>query len=132
MSKHQEEGIPEYLSAADMRDWLRQEIKDSAKAMDLRIREATDFVTAYSAGDITPEQADERQSRYYHRWGESLPGATVGEGISDEQILARIDSVSGPFETPRELSARYRNLFGGLGGVDRPSGTQGGGGRKRG
>jgi len=106
-----------------MRDWLHQEIKNSAKALELRVREATDFVTAYSAGEISPEQADERHSHYLHRWGEALPGAFVSQGTTDEQILAKIDSVKKPFVPPREISARYRSLFGGGSGSDTPGGS---------
>jgi hypothetical protein len=111
--KDEEEGIPEYLSAADMRNWLQQEIRNAAKAFDLRVREATDFVTAYSAGELTPEQADERQWRYLHRWGEALPGAMAFDHVSDRQILKRIDESRGPYVTPKDLEATYRRAFGG-------------------
>lgn len=128
MSKDEGAEIPDYLSVADMRQWLHQEIKDSAKAMELRLKEATDLVTAYSAGELTAEQADELHSRYYHRWGEALPGAMVNKGTTDEEILSRIDSLNGPFVPPRNISAQYRRLFGGTQDSARP---KGGGGRDR-
>ena len=110
--KDDDKGIPEYLSAADMRDWLSQEIRNATKALELRVRDATDFVTAYSAGELTPEQADERQWRYLHRWGEALPGAMAGDHVTDKQILDRIDASQGEYSSPRELEEHFRERFG--------------------
>ncbi len=84
-----------------MNIWAQQQIKDAAKAFELRIREATSLASAYSAGEITPEKASELQSRYYHRWGEALPGVSVTDTMTDKQILADVDKAaefaSGPF-----------------------------------
>jgi hypothetical protein len=79
------------LSVRDMQDWLRQEVRDSAKAHELRIRGATEFVTAYADGRVTTEQAMEALVRHDRRWGEALYGASAIEGKSDEAILNAID-----------------------------------------
>lgn len=53
---------------------MRQEIRDLTRAVELRVNELTELVTAYSAGEITPKEADERYMAYHRRWGEALPG----------------------------------------------------------
>ena len=63
-------------------------------------KEATDFVTAYVAGKISAEEADEKHWRYQHRWGEALP-VHVSEGISDVQVIAAIDQEAGEYSTPQ-------------------------------
>jgi hypothetical protein len=83
-----------------------------AKAFELRLKEATDLVTAYSLGDLTPEQADERSWRYQHRWGEALSGASVSDGVTDEQILSKIDQTRGKYFSVRESGEKYKALFG--------------------
>ncbi len=107
---------PDYLSAEDMRIWLGQEIKDAAKAFELRLREATEFATAYALGKLTPKEADERHSRYYHRWGEALPGISASETVTDADILAAIDRASeaaaGAYRTPHDIHATYVARFG--------------------
>jgi len=80
-----------YATPQDMRDWLHQEILDSAKAFELRVREATEFVDDYSRGRISPEQALDRHVQYGERWGEALYGATAGKTTTNEEIVAAID-----------------------------------------
>jgi len=75
-----------------MQDWLLQEIRDCAKALDLRVKEAADLVAEYAAGRLSPEQAADRLFTYQERWGDALFGATAGMHTTDEQILASIDS----------------------------------------
>lgn len=75
-----------------MHQWLMQEIRDSAKAHELRIREAVGFVTEYALGKISAEEAVERHSQYLDRWGEGLFGATAGKVTSDEEIIAAVDA----------------------------------------
>jgi hypothetical protein len=99
------------ISVRDMRNWMNQEIADAAKALEMRLKDISNLVASYSAGEVTPEQAEEMQSRYYHRWGESLFGATVGDGIPDEQILAKIDLARGPLTSPHVARERYRRLL---------------------
>jgi len=53
---------------------MRQEIKDLTRAVELRMHELTELVTAYSAGEITAKEADDRHFAYHRRWGEALPG----------------------------------------------------------
>jgi hypothetical protein len=110
-----EETGPGYLSPQDMQSWLVQEIKDAAKAFELRMREATGFVTKYALGELTAAEADEHHCRYYHRWGESLPGLSASETVTDEMLLAAMDkaaeSVSGPYVTPAKTRARYTERF---------------------
>ena len=96
MSKKDEAPQPGYLSPQDMRLWMRQELRDAAKAYALRVKDLTEFVTAYALGEITPQQADERNWQYHVRWGESLPGINATDLVTDEQILAAIDETRRP------------------------------------
>jgi hypothetical protein len=91
MSKEDGAAEPGYLSPQDMRSWMRQEIRDAAKAYELRVRDLTEFVTAYALGEITAQQADERNWQYHVRWGEALPGICATDSVTDEQILAAVD-----------------------------------------
>jgi hypothetical protein len=76
----------------DMRQWLQQEIRDLTKATELRVKDATDFVTAYALGKITPEEAEDRLSRYQSRWGDSpIPGVATEENTPNDEILRRLD-----------------------------------------
>jgi hypothetical protein len=82
------------------------------------VKELSTLATAYSAGELTPEQADEAHSRYYHRWGEALPGASAADGVSDGEIIGKIDKARPPFTTPQESAQRYLRSF------NKPSGGQ--------
>jgi hypothetical protein len=82
----------DFMSPEELKRWLEEEIRDSAKAHELRVKDATEFVTAYASGRISPEQAEEHLRRYDRRWGEALYGATVGKNSSDESILQAIDT----------------------------------------
>jgi len=101
----------DYLSPRDISSWAHQEIKNAGKAFELRVKELTDLAFTYSAGEITPEQADEKHSRYYHRWGEALLGTTCREGVTDEHLLLEIDKAAGSFTPPLEAADKYRRLF---------------------
>lgn len=79
-------------SPKDMRNWLHDEVWRVTKAAELQIKDATDFVTAYEAGDLTPEEADQRWGSYLRRWSESpLEAINPNEGLTDEEILHAID-----------------------------------------
>ena len=82
---------PYHLSADDMRGWLEREITDIDKAKELRVKEATGFVEAYAQGEIAQDEMERRMYEYSCRWGEPLPGVPRSEGMSDDQILARIN-----------------------------------------
>ncbi len=86
-----QDGEEDYLSVRDIRQWAEREIREATKALELRTKELTDLVRAYSAGEITPQKANELHSRYYRRWGEALPGVVAPEALTDEQILGTID-----------------------------------------
>jgi len=111
MPNENAEDKPAYISAKEMQDWLQQEIKDAAKALELRVREAAEFVTAYSLGELTPAQAHERHWRYDHRWGEPLPGTHAFTASSDEEILAAIDGTRGACSTPDAIKETYARLL---------------------
>lgn len=81
----------DYLSPEEMQGWLRQEIADSAKAMELRVRQAAELATSYASGKITPQEAAKRHAEYDQRWGEALPGTNASKNRTDEEILAAID-----------------------------------------
>lgn len=80
------------MSVKDMQGWLQEEIRDSAKAHELRVKDATEFVRAYAEGKLSPEQAMERMARHDARWGEALYGTSAIPGLSDEAILKTIDT----------------------------------------
>src|ERR1017187_2242772 len=75
----------------EMRQWLEREVRDVMKAAELRIKDATDFVTAYAVGEISAKEAAERMARYDDRWRESILGVTIEEGMSNQEILRRRD-----------------------------------------
>ena len=110
MSPEENESGSEFLSAQDMRNWAQREIKDVAKAHELRMQELMNLVGAYSAGEISAEKADELKERYHHRWGDALPRRSATEGATDDQLLAGIDqaanALNGPFVSPTESRAR--------------------------
>jgi hypothetical protein len=111
MSKDDQTDNEDYLSPKDLRSWGEQEIKDLARAVMLRTHEIREMVDAYSAGQISPEKADELQWRYLKRWGEALPGVIVSDGMTDTAILARIDQAREPYKSPRETRDQYNRLF---------------------
>jgi hypothetical protein len=81
----------DFLSAKKMEGWLRREIADAERALELRTRDAKDFVAAYSRGELSPEEAANRAHGYSVRWGDPLPGVPRSQGMTDEEILRRID-----------------------------------------
>jgi hypothetical protein len=91
MNKESSPADSGYASPLEMQDWLLQEVKDSAKALDLRLREATDLVREYTTGKLSAQQAADALFRYQQRWGDALFGATAGREVTDDQILAAID-----------------------------------------
>jgi hypothetical protein len=81
----------ETISPSDMRDWLMQEIRDVTKATELRIKDATDFVMAYSVGEIDSKEVERRKALYEGRWGDAIYGLHAWETQSNETILQRLD-----------------------------------------
>jgi len=112
-SGDEEDWFEDFLTPDEIRQWTEREIRNARKALELRVKELAEIEKTYSAGEITPEKADELHSRYYHRWGEALPGAMAWEGRTDEEILAQIDKSGRPFTTPRENYEYLRRLRGG-------------------
>jgi hypothetical protein len=101
------------LSPADLRGWFAQEVRDLTKAMELRIQDAADFVTAYAAQEITSQQAMARLLTYQARWGDSPTcGVAVEEDASNAIIIEKIDAsvVRGRRETlmDRKRLTQYR------------------------
>jgi hypothetical protein len=103
---------PDYLTPKDIQKWALQEIADSAKAHELRTKDATELATAYALGELTPEQAHERFARHDHRWGEALPGTAAFKGSSDEQILQAIDKARGEFTPPDQAREEFQRRVG--------------------
>jgi hypothetical protein len=110
MSRSDSKDVPEMLSPQDMQQWLQREISDCTKALELRIKEATAYVSAYAGGQITTEEADERHWRYLQRWGEPLPAR--GPKTTDEQIIAAIDEFEGPYTTAKQNRETYKRVYG--------------------
>ena len=81
----------ETLTVEDMQRWLQDEIRDSAKAHELRVKDARDFVDAYSSGKISSVKLEERLLKYSRRWGEALYGSSASNGLTDDAILNAID-----------------------------------------
>jgi hypothetical protein len=94
------------LTHEDMVEWLQREIRDLSKQTELRVKDATDFVTAYAMGKVTEKEMRERLSVYHHRWGDSpIPGVTTQEGMTDEEIMKRLDAALP--KTVREIIKRH-------------------------
>ena len=87
---------PDDITPKDLQGWLQSEITLASKALELRIKDALSLVNAYTAGELTNSQLDERLSTYQGRWGEALSGLGSIRGMTDEQILARIDETQNP------------------------------------
>jgi hypothetical protein len=97
----------ETLSPQDVHEWAAQEVLDSGKAHELRVREATTLASDYSQGKISGEEAMERLRQFDRRWGEALFGASANTGMSDDEILAKIDETRASSSRPRIQSARH-------------------------
>jgi len=74
-----------------MRQWAQQEIRDATKALELRVRSISELAAAYSAGEITAKEANDRFDQHQERWGEALPGASAADGRRDAEILEDMD-----------------------------------------
>jgi hypothetical protein len=98
------------LSVGDMQEWLKDQIRDSAKAHELRIKDATGFVTAYAQGKLTPQEALDRLVQYDRRWGEALLGTTVREGATDSDVLAEIDRARDESFKPQRFRRGVRDV----------------------
>ena len=83
-----------------MEGWLQRETADIKKAAELRTKDAEAFVNAYSKGEISAQEAEQHSYQYSKRWGDALPGVLRSEGLSDEDILRRLD------ETRKKQSSR--------------------------
>jgi hypothetical protein len=96
-----EPGEREHFSVPDMRAWLKEELRNVHKECELRTREATEFVTAYAAGELTPAEAHKRFEQYDERWGDPLAGVYASSFRTDEEVLKAIDrNNAGQFEGP--------------------------------
>jgi len=93
------ESDEDILTPVELRQWLQREVRDVMKASELRIKDATDFVTAYATGELTPEVAMERLNQYDNRWRESIMGVTIEEGMTNEEILRLRDKAASKPET---------------------------------
>lgn len=82
-----------YLTPDDMREWLERERKALARGFDLRLREATAFVTRYANGEIEKGEAEELYNQHRKRWGPPIPflEASESELLSDSEISDEID-----------------------------------------
>lgn len=82
------------FTPAEMRQWLQREVREVMKAAELRIKDATDFVTGYATGEISAKQAAERMTQYDARWGEPIWGVSVEENMSNAEILRLRDQAA--------------------------------------
>ena len=96
----------EHLTPKETQTWLQEEIAQLSKAMELRTKEATALVTAYTKGEISAEEAGEQRWKYTQRWGEALPGVVSMRGMTDAQILATIDEAQDPEFVERLMQKR--------------------------
>lgn len=93
-----------------MQKWLEDEIRDIMKAAELRTRDAARFVGRYSSGEISREEAAQLSYEYANRWGDdALRGVFHSKGMTDEEILARIDEARSPDFVERLLRKRHEN-----------------------
>jgi hypothetical protein len=102
----------DFSSPEAMRGWLEREIADIRRAAELRIKDATRFVSAYASGEISAQEVENHSLAYEDRWGDVLPGVMRTQGLSDEEILARLDKARQATFAGRStpsLSRRTRN-----------------------
>ena len=90
----------DHLTPDEMLDWLRREVIAVNKEAQLRVDDATKFVTEYARGSMSADEANDRFLRYGSRWGDALEGIHKVEGRTDQDILAemdraRLDRISG-------------------------------------
>jgi hypothetical protein len=104
MTDQEDHDRSDTMSVKDMQEWLQEQIRDSERAHELRIKEASGFVSEYAQGKLTHEQAIERMKQYDLRWGAPLFGASAAPGISDEEIVQTMDQLQ------REHNARLREM----------------------
>jgi len=109
MNDEGDEDDPYALTAEGMRGWLEREKADIAKAADLRVTEATRFVDEFASGKITQDTLENRMYAYSTRWGEPLPGVSRSHGLTDEEILKRIDAARARQEGAQFTSYAGRN-----------------------
>jgi len=79
------------MTPSDMRNWLVQEIRDVLKGQELRIKDATEFVTAYCLGEISAEEASRRFDLYTDRWGDAILGVSTSEDMTNAEVIKRRD-----------------------------------------
>ncbi len=82
----------ETLTKEDMQQWLTNEIRYLMKTTEMRVRDATQFVSAYALGKLTPEAAMDRLTLYESRWGDCPSGPSdPSQGLSDEEVLRDVE-----------------------------------------
>jgi hypothetical protein len=85
------QGESDFPDPKGMQGWLEREIADIHKASELRIKEATRFVNEYARGEISADEAAKRSFEYANRWGDAIPGVPRTQGLTDDEILARLN-----------------------------------------
>jgi hypothetical protein len=70
-------------------EWYTHEVEDITRAAQLRIKDATAFVSACANREISLEEAAEQWNAYGSRWGsDTFPGGVdLVRGMTDEEIL---------------------------------------------
>lgn len=101
-----------FLSPKEAQDWASRQVSDSERMHALRAKSATEIARAYANGELTPEQANDRMFQHEERFGEAIPGTHAFPGTTDEQLLASIDKVRGPYTPASEMHARFEARFG--------------------
>jgi hypothetical protein len=101
---HSEES--DFPSPEGMRGWLKREIADIMKAAELRVKDASELVVGYSAGEVSRQQAEALSNRYAERWGDALPGTLRPEGKTDSEILEALDRANGERRIGRRTFSR--------------------------
>jgi hypothetical protein len=81
------------ITPVEMLRALQDEVLTVTRAAELRLREITELVTAYTKGEITPQEANERFILHSRRWRDPIFGGLIVPpgGITDEEIHRSID-----------------------------------------
>jgi hypothetical protein len=104
------------LTPDEMRAWLEQEVRDLTKSLELRVQDATDFVTAYCAGRISGREATARLRKYDTRWGDPISGVNAQSDMTNEEIVARLDQFLAKERQERASDSALKRLRGPGGG----------------